>query len=74
MAGTANQQDRIVKYTYEDAAELAPWKHAKALYIEYLKIFTEWHSYSVSKSFSVADMAMYACKNIGCALKYLPGI
>ena len=38
--------------------------------MECLKNSAEWHSYSASESFSVADMAMYACKNVGCALNY----
>ena len=63
-------QNKVLKQTYEDAAELAPRKHPKYLYVECLKNSQEWHSYSASESFSVADMAMYACKNVGCALNY----
>ena len=70
LAGTPDQQNRILKQTYEDAKEIASRKHPKYLYVECLKNSAEWHSYSASESFSVADMAMYACKNVGCALNY----
>ena len=70
ISQTPDQQQKILKITYEDAKELAPRKHPKALYIECLKNSSEWHAYSAAESFSVADMAMYACKNIGCALNY----
>ena len=70
MAGTADVQNKIMAVTKADVEELAPRKHPKALYVECLKNATEWHSYAASPTFSVADMAMYACKNIGCALNF----
>ena len=65
-----DQTNKILKTTWQDVADLAPRKHPKALYVECLRNSPEWHHYSSSESFSVADMAMYACKNVGCALNY----
>ena len=59
-----------MKQTYQDAKAIAPAKHPKALYIECLKNSAEWRAYSASPSFSIDDLAMYACKNIGCAINY----
>ena len=67
---TPDQKQLLLKMTYKDAKDLASRKHPKALYVECLKNAQEWHSYANSPSFSVADMAMYACKNVGCALNY----
>ena len=62
--------NRILKQTWEDAAEIATRKHPKYLYVECLKNSASWHAYAASETFSVADMAMYACKNVGCAVNY----
>ena len=56
--------------TYDDAASIASRKHPKYLYIECMRNSTEWRAYSAAERFSVQDMAMYACKNVGCALNY----
>ena len=51
-------------------ADLKGRKDPKALYVECLKNSAEWHAYSASESFSLDDLAMYACKNVGCAVNY----
>ena len=38
--------------------------------MECLKNSAEWRAYSASETFTMDDMAMYACKNVGCALNY----
>ena len=70
LAGTSDEQNRLLKQTYKDAAELAPYKHPKALYVECLKNSASWHAYSASERFTIDDLAMYACKNVGCAINY----
>ena len=74
MAETPNQKNRILRQTYQDAAELAPHKHPKALYVECLKNSAEWRTYSAAEKFGIDDMAMYACKNIGCAINYCSSV
>ena len=69
-AGNSEQSNRLLRQTYEDAAELKSPDHPKKLYIECLKNSTYWHHYSSSSSFSIDDMAMLACKNVGCAINY----
>ena len=70
LKGNSEQSNRLLKQTYQDAAELKKPSHPKKLYIECLKNSTYWHHYSSSDSFSIDDMAMLACKNVGCAINY----
>ena len=67
---TPDRKNKLLKQTYEDAASIASRKHPKYLYVECLRNGAEWRSYSAAESFGVADMAMYACKNVGCAVNY----
>ena len=72
----ANQQENVFeknklwKQTKKDAESIASRKHPKALYVECLKNSSFWHSYAAAESFSVDDMAMLACKDVGCAVNY----
>ena len=70
IAGTPDEQNLLLKQTYIDAKSIASDKHPKALYLECLKNSSFWHHYSASPDFSVDDMVMYVCKDIGCALNY----
>ena len=70
LAGTSDQSNKLLKMTYEDAKSIASAKHPKYLYMECLRNGPEWRSYAASESFTVQDMAMYACKNVGCALNF----
>ena len=66
----AKETNRILVETEKSARELAPPKHPKELYIECLKNSAEWRHYSASAEFTIDDLAMYACKNVGCAINY----
>ena len=69
-AQTPDESNRLLKQTYQDAKSLAPAKHPKALYVECLKNSASWRAYSASPNFTIDDLAMYACKNVGCAINY----
>ena len=69
-AGTADEQNKLLKITYADAKSIASAKHPKALYVECLKYGAEWRSYAASQSFSVEDMSILVCKDVGCAVNY----
>ena len=56
--------------TYKDAASLAKPKHPKRLYVECLKDSNNWRAYAHSKRYTVEDMAMIVCKDVGCAINY----
>ncbi len=70
LAGTPDQQNKLLKVTYEDAKSIASRKHPKALYVECLKNSTYWHHYSASEAFSVDDMSMLVCKPEGCLVNF----
>ena len=63
-------QNKLLKQTYADAAEIASRKHPKALYVECLKNTTFWHHYAAAPTFDINDMAMLVCKDVGCAINY----
>ena len=65
-----NNQNRLLKQTYKDAAELASRKHPKWLYVECLKNGATWRHYSAADSFSIEDMSMLVCKDMGCLVNY----
>ena len=67
---TPDEQNKILKQTYKDAASIKTDKHPKALYIECLKDSPNWHTYAASSRFSVEDMSMLVCKDLGCAVNY----
>ena len=70
IAGTADEQNKLLKITYADAKSIASRKHPKALYVECLKNSTFWHHYSAAESFSIEDMSMLVCKDVGCLVNY----
>ena len=67
---TPDKQNKLLKITYEDAASIASRKHPKYLYIECLKNSNNWRAYSASKTYSIEDMSMLVCKDVGCAVNY----
>ena len=74
LAGTPEEQNRLLKQTKKDAGEIATRKNPKWFYVECLKNAGEWRTYSASETFSIDDMAMYACKNVGCAINYCSAV
>ena len=68
--GNTEHSNKILKMTYKDARSIATPSHPKKQYTECLKNSSYWHHYSASQSFDIDDMAMLACKNIGCAINY----
>ena len=62
--------NRLLSQTYKDAKSIATPSHPKKLYIECLKNSSYWHHYSASTGFDIDEMAMLACKNIGCSINY----
>ena len=69
-AGTSDEQNKLLKITYADAKSIASPKHPKALYVECLKNSNEWRAYAASATFSIEDMSMLVCKDVGCAVNY----
>ena len=67
---TPDEQNKILKITYEDAKSIASAKHPKALYVECLKLSNNWRAYAASETFSIEDMSMLVCKDIGCAVNF----
>ena len=64
-ANSSEELNKILKITKKDAEDLAQRKHPKALYHECLKNSSFWHHYSASDKFTVDDMAMLVCKDLG---------
>lgn len=67
---TPDKQNKILKITYEDAKSLASRKHPKYLYVECLKQSNNWRAYAATSSYTIEDMSMLVCKDIGCAVNY----
>lgn len=60
----------VLKRTFDDKKEKIPVMHFKALYYECLKGSLDLKLWSMSDELSVDDMALLACRDVGCELNY----
>ena len=58
------------KTTFEDSQSIRSPKHPKYLYIECLSNNPYIRHYAAQQDLSVEDMAMLACKDLGCLVNY----
>ena len=62
---TSDEHNKLLDSPYPDVA-----KHPKALYIECLRLSKAWRGFAAAESWSIEDMAMLVCKDVGCAVNY----
>jgi len=70
---TINKKDSlngIIQRTYDDKKEKIPRKHFKELYYECLKGSLDLKLWAMSDELNVDDMALLACRDVGCELSY----
>ena len=60
----------LITQTMQDAKELIPPKHPKALYADCLQGALFWNQWAESDDLSLPDMAMIICRDTGCELTY----
>ncbi len=66
----AKNMNKILKRTFDDKKDKIPTKHFKELYAECLKGSLDLVVWGSSKDLTVDDMAMLACRDVGCELNY----
>ena len=66
----SNKPNEILRRTYQDKIDKAPNKHFKDLYYECLKGSLNIRQWEISDELEVEDMAVLACRNVGCELNY----
>ena len=54
----------------KEEAALINKEHPKDRYLKCLRDSALWHRYIKTDSFGEYDMAMWACKDLGCAINY----
>lgn len=60
----------IIENTYEEKRKKAPNKHFKDLYFECLRGSLDIKLWQISDELTVDDMALLACRDVGCELNY----
>lgn len=60
----------ILKNSYQEKIDKAPNKHFKDLYFECLKGSLDIKQWQLSPDLTIDDMALLACRDIGCDLNY----